>query len=146
MPGATWASQSRHTGHRQADAGRHAGSRMLLSLERRGHELRSGVLFPFFVLLELCFLQLATTLNAMFHDVSAFYDVSAFWINFGGQASRKALCLSFVCAGRLVLARHACARTCACTLICTRTRVLTCTRIRTHVEIRASMEMRTTMD
>ena len=63
VSGATWASQSGQTGHRQADAGRQAGNKMLLSLERRGHELRSGVLSAFLVPLEVCFLQLATTLK-----------------------------------------------------------------------------------
>ena len=53
--GATWASQNRHTGHRQADAGRDAGSKILLSFGRRGHELRSGVLSAFSVPLEACF-------------------------------------------------------------------------------------------
>ena len=93
MSGATWASQNGQTGHRQADAGRQAGNKMLLSLERRGHELRSGVLSAFLVPLEVCFLQLATTLKRY---VLACFSVLGVRINFGGQANRKTLCSSML--------------------------------------------------
>ena len=93
MSGATWASQNGQTGHRQADAGRQAGNKMLLSLERRGHELRSGVLSAFFVHLEVCFLQLATTLKRY---VLTCFNVLGVRINFGGQANRKTLCSSML--------------------------------------------------